>query len=134
MLRVADAAGCVGQVTALLGQLHQLHWVPYGHGRFDHQHVGHGGDQRDRRRVTLRRIGHALLEQRGIGRNLSRGRQQQRVAIRRCLRHALGGDHGAGAGAVLHQHRLAEGHAHLLRQQAGDDVHAAAGCVAHQDF
>ena len=59
---------------------------------------------------------------------------QQRVAVRRGLGHVLGGDDGAGAGLVLHQHWLAQALAQLLRHdQAREDVVAAAGPEADDD-
>jgi hypothetical protein len=52
---------------------------------------------------------------------------QQRVAVRRRLRHRIGGDRSARAAAVLHHHRLAERLGDLAADEARDEVGRAAG-------
>ena len=52
------------------------------------------------------------------------GAQQEQVAIRPRLGDVVGGDVAAGARAVVHDHRLAQGTAQRLGQLAGIDVGA----------
>ena len=53
-----------------------------------------------------------------IHRHGAAGRLHQRVAVGRGLGGGAGGDHGAGAGAVLDHERLAETLLELLRDRA----------------
>ncbi len=81
----------------------------------------------------LRVVGHLLLEQMMIDRDLARRGHQQGVTVGRRLRDRVGGDHRAGAGAVLDDDRLSERRFHRLAQQPRHDVDAAAGGIADKD-
>ena len=98
-----------------------------------HDHARHDADQRQRRQFAAGVVGHLVLEQMLIDRDLAGGRRQKRVTIGRGLRDRVRGDHGAGAGAVFDDHRLAEFGAHRLGQKPRHDVDAAAGGIADKD-
>jgi hypothetical protein len=80
------------------------------------------------------RIDGELAIQRGRDRERGLCAHHQRVSIGRRFRHCFGGDHAAGAGTILHHHRLTQSLAQLLRQNARGDVGAAAGGEAHDDL
>src|SRR5215831_12251146 len=58
--------------------------------------------------------------------------QQQRIAVRRCMRGEVAGEIAVRARPVLHHDRLAEARAQRLTQRAGDEVGRAARRERHQ--
>ena len=93
--------------------------------RIDHHHHRNGAEQRHRREVLDRIEGQLGVERR---RDRDRAwRQQQRVAVGRGLRHRIGAEIAAGAGLVLHHHRLAEALAEFSADKARERVGGAAG-------
>ena len=106
---------------------HQLFHRMHRQRRMDHQHEGHRRGQRDRREVLAGIVGQLLVE-RGVGGQRAGRRHEQRVAVGRRLRRRGRRDHGAAAGAVLDDDRLAEPLLELrLELRARQDVHGAAG-------
>jgi hypothetical protein len=83
------------------------------------------------RAQVLGRIDAHIVEQRQVGRLGAVGSVQHRVAVRLGVRHRLGADHAAGAGPVLHHHRLAQDIGQLARQQARLVVGDAGGRERH---
>jgi hypothetical protein len=88
--------------------------------------------QRRHGREGLERVVGQRLEQ-GLADGGAAGDQQQRVAVGRGRGHRLAGDHAAGAGLVVDDHRLAQGARHVLAHGARRDVGRAAGRVGHDD-
>lgn len=76
----------------------------------------------------VRRLG---VQQFGDG-EVAIDHQTDSVAIRR-LGHGIGRDVAAGAGAVVHDHRLAQGLGQGLGQRTRRQVRAGAAREAHQD-
>ncbi|CUI28541.1 Uncharacterised protein [Achromobacter ruhlandii] len=106
-----------------------------GHGRglhvgTDHQHVGHGGQQRDRREILDRVIRDARIQRR-VDAVRAGGRQQQRIAVGRGRCHLLGGDGAVGAALVVDHDGLPQRLRRLGRHRAGQDVGGAAGRMRH---
>ncbi len=94
---------------------------------------GRDRDQRDRREVLRRVVGHRLVEAR-IDRMRGQRAHQDRVAVGRRLRDHVGADVAAGAGLVLHNHRLAPHLGELLRDEAAGDVERSAGRERHDQL
>ena len=96
----------------------------------------HGEDERkaageaDGREILRRVVGELLVERR-IERISARITEQQRIAIGRAARDFTRPDRGAGAGPVLHHHRLPELRRERLRHRARHHVEAAAGRLRH---
>jgi hypothetical protein len=84
--------------------------------------------QRRHGREGLERVVGQRLEQ-GLADGGAAGDQQQRVAVGRGRGHRLAGDHAAGAGLVVDDHRLAQGARHVLAHGARRDVGRAAGAL-----
>ena len=61
------------------------------------------------------------------------GREQDRVAVRRRLRHVVGCDDARRAGLVLHHHRLAEQLAELRRDEPRVRIDRAARRIADDE-
>ena len=110
-LHVLDARGLVG------GHEHGLH-AGLHDGREAVQHVVAG---------ARGRLEHELRNGEGIG------RQQQGVAVRRGLGHMHAADGAAGAGAVVHEHGLAQARGQLLGIQARHGIGVATGRIGHDD-
>ena len=83
----------------------------------DHQHVGHRGHQRDRRKVAQRVVRHFGIQIR-IDRVRAHRAHEQGVAIRRAFRHIVGTDVAARAGAIVDNDRLLPGLRQLLTDGA----------------
>jgi len=77
--------------------------------------------------VARAQLEHQLGHGKGIG------RQQQRVAIGRCLGNETAAYGAAGARAVVHEHGLADAGRQLLAQQSRQRVGIAACGVGHDD-
>jgi hypothetical protein len=84
-----------------------------------HRHLRH------RRQILERVVGHARA-QAGID-HVRGDHDAERVAVGRGLGHRVGADHGARAGFVLDDHRLAPHLLHLGGDQPADDIGRAAG-------
>ncbi|MNV48079.1 hypothetical protein D3C71_1399690 [compost metagenome] len=95
------------------------------------QHVGHAGDQRDRRQVLFRLVLHLALEDQGIDGGLASGSQQQGGAVRRGAHDRLRAQHAAGARLVLHHHALGHFAAQPFGQQPAHAVDPAASGKRH---
>src|SRR3954463_14165564 len=87
-----------------------------------------GADDRDRREVLEGIEVHFLHERQ---RELRRGSEKKRVAVRRALRDELGGDGAASADLVLDHERLAEERVQALGDDARLGVGVAAGDEGH---
>ena len=93
------------------------------------QHVGGNANLRDRGKI----LGHVIrgaLHQRRRGERPG-GRRQDGVAIGRGLRHQIGADHAAGAGAIFRHNRLAPRFGDLGRGDAGHKVSRLTGRPGH---
>ena len=93
-------------------------------GRHHHDVLG-GRDPHDRLEV-LERVEAFHRRERHVNRQHLPA-EVERIAVRRRLRRGGGADIAAGAGAVLHEHRLAPGFAQLLRHDAAERIDGAAG-------
>jgi hypothetical protein len=128
----ADARGRGGDLSRIgLGARDQVL-----HGRAvealaQHQHVGSGRQQRDRR-PARRIVGHVLVEEAVGGDRAGRG-EQERVAVGRRARHLGRADIAGRAADVLHDRRLSPFAAELVGDQACQRIGAAAGRVGHDD-
>ena len=102
------------------------------HAGMHDQHVGRGADQDDRLEILGRIVGQLLqVLQDRLGRMEA---HVDRVAVGRRLRDEVGGDHAAGAGALLGD----DGHAGIvvgdpLRDRAREQVGDAAGRRRNDD-
>ena len=95
-----------------------------GDRRMHRQHIGRQHSQRNRREIAQR-----IVRQLRVHARIDRQRRQahqQRVAVGRRLGDDVVADDGAGAGAVIDHHLLAELLGEFLRDDAADDVGAAA--------
>ena len=132
----ARPGGAVGvaECRVLLQAVHRFLQVAARRRRRRGPDEGHVDRDRNAGEVRVDVVGGAVGE-RGGHRGDREGDvvDQERVAVGRRARHLGGGDGAAGAGAVLHQHRLAHRLAHALPDQARDDVGGAAGRERHQD-
>ena len=141
MQRIAGAGGTEGELGGrVLAQRDQLlHRVRRHLGMHRQEitaarrHVGH------RCEIAAHIVGEFFLGK-GIGRKRGRG-QQQRVTIRRTLRHQIGTDDAVGPGAVVHHQLLAELRRDLRRHQprhrirrprpeTDDQAHRAGGVIS----
>ena len=129
--RATGAGGGIGHVRGP-GHLHDVLDRVCGRVLRHHHHSGQHRSVRHRHEI-LQRIGLGLVQQDRIDDKRGCG-GQQRVAVGLGLRHGIGGDLPAGAGAVLHQHRLAQRYRHVLRQYARVRVQRAAGCKADKQL
>ncbi len=111
--RVGDQRAHVGDAVG--GRLRRVH----------DEDVRHAGDERDRREVLDRVVGHLRIQRR-IDRLRADRSHQQRVAVGRRLGDEIGAQVAAGAGLVLDDEALAEGLGELGRERAGEDVGRAA--------
>jgi hypothetical protein len=98
----------------------------------DHDDVEGARHQRHRCEIIVRVIGQFRLQAR-IDRIRERP-HQQRVAVRRAGRDALGSDNGPRPRLVLDDDGGAEILCHLLRQRAGDHIGPAARRKRHHDL
>jgi hypothetical protein len=90
-----------------------------------HQHEGIGRNHGDRHQVFDGIVGQLFEHGRADG---ERGiAEEQRVAIRRRLRHDIGGDIATCTGAIVDDGLLAQRGTEPLRGDAGDQVTATAG-------
>jgi len=89
-------------------------------------------DLRDRREIR-QRVERDLREHVRVDHHRAVEAEQQRVAVGRGLRHLLGADVAARAGAVLDDHLLAEADAERLGHHARAVVGDAAGGERHHD-
>jgi len=87
---------------------------------------------RDQHEVPVRIVGQ-LLEQHLVHDHRGRNRPHQRVAVRRCVLHLLGGDGAARARLVLDEDRLAGFLGNVLAIGAREDVGEATGGIAADD-
>ena len=87
---------------------------------------------RGHRHQILRAVGE-LGVQRRIDRDAARARDQQRVAVGRCLRDEVGGQAAARAGPVLDDHALAEQAAERIGNRARDVVGGTARCKSDDE-
>jgi len=62
------------------------------------------------------------------------GAHEQRIAVRRSLRHGGGTYHAARASTILDDHRLSELFTEVGRNDAGNHIDAAAGDKRHDDL
>ena len=125
MLEAADAGGGVIELAGLrLGVGEQFLRRMHRQFRIDGEHIGAGGEDRDRHEI-LHRVERLLVEPR-IDRMRDRD-DEERVAVGRGLGGEIGADHAAGAGAIVDEDLLAEVLAELVGDDAADDVVAAAG-------
>ena len=95
----------------------------------DHELRGH--HLRDRHEVLVH-----VERQRAVERRADRqavGGEQDGVAVGRRLGERIGREIAAGAGAVLHHHRLVELLAELVAEEPGDGIDGAAGRERHDD-
>ncbi len=78
-----------------------------GRMRVDYQQGRRRGQQRHWLEILDRVVGHSRIQ---VGADRVRGNrpQEQRIAVRRGMGRRFGTDHGAGAGAVVDDHLLAE--------------------------
>ncbi len=133
MLRVADAGGRERQLTGIgLGVSDQVLRRLHRRIRRDYHHARHDADERYRNELPHRVVRHLLLVDVVVDRDLPGGRHQQCVAVGSGLGDGIRRDHRGSAGAVLHQHGLAERRLHRLAEKARHDIDAAAGRVADQ--
>ena len=100
--------------------------------RLDDEHLRRGREQRNRREVALGVVAKPLVEVL-VDRHRAVSRYEQRVAVRRRLRHRVGADIAAGAAAVLDDERLTESLLQPLRKRAADDVRGRARRVRNDD-
>ena len=134
-VRAGAVAG--GGVVVLAGiRLHLVdelaQRVRVDHRRVHRQHVGDVHQRRDRREVRLDVEGKLLVE-RGVDAVRGRGAEQQRVAVGLGLRHCVGGEVAAGAGAVVHHQLAVERLLHWRLEQPRHDVDARTGRETHED-
>jgi hypothetical protein len=97
-------------------------------GRGDQQ-FRHLGDQRDQGQV-LERIVEALVLQAVADRERSGAGDGDGVAVGIGLRHVIGAERAAGAGAVVDDHQLPEQVLHLLTDHSADVFLSAAATVS----
>jgi hypothetical protein len=95
------------------------------------QHMLAQAHQRHRAQVARGVVGQ-VLHQRLVDAEAV-GHGDEAVAVGRRLGHRVDTDHGAGAGLVVHQHRLAQRSAQFGGDEPGDDVGGAAGRKGHDD-
>ena len=133
-----------GQVLGAAGG-HRAQRQPAGGGPGAGQQVGQAAQRRrgrhEQRQVEARQQAHRgevalrvvgqLAEQRRRHR-VAVAHQQQGVAVGRGLGHGLAGVDAAGAGPVVHHHRLAQLGGQALAQRAGGQVGDAAGSEGHE--
>ncbi len=93
-------------------------------------HVGRGRDVHDRREVVDRVVRDLGVDRRVGRRGGDRGHADV-VAIGRGAREFLRAHHATAAGAVEHDHVLAQGLAQGFGHDAADDVGGAAGREGH---
>ncbi|MNV33163.1 hypothetical protein D3C71_1245240 [compost metagenome] len=124
MRRTPAASGCVRVLVRIGPQLlEKLVQVSRGEILVDDQHRGRHGNGCHRREVI-----DALELQVGIQDGVDRvigGGDQARVAVGLGPCDGTGGDGRVGAGAVLHNHRLAERLAQIVGGDAGNDIRGA---------
>lgn len=132
MLRGADADRAVVQLARMtLGIIDQLGQGFWRQLRIDHDHIGHGREQPDRREILQRIVGQLLVERLVRGQRAG-GAHQQGVAVRGGVRGRRGADIAAGAGAVVDHEGLSERGRHAVEQDARDHVAGAAAGKRHE--
>ena len=126
---VARGAGAGGAEIDLAGiGLGVGDQLGHGLGRergIHHQRIRRIADHADRRKILARIVADILVERRS-DRQRAGIAEQQRVAVGIALRHRLGADGAAGAGAVVDHDFFAEQFAHLVGNAAADDRGRAA--------
>ena len=102
-----------------------------GQRRDGDDHPRRASDQRDRRDIGHRVVGHLGLQARID--DVRRDHHHEAVPVGRGLEHEVRSGDAVGARAVLHKNVLPPGFAELLRDLAADDVRAAARRIRHHD-
>ena len=96
--------------------------IRYRHRRIDDQQQRQLMQDPDRREIVLRIVAQIPIKG-GPDADRTVGPKQNRIAVRRRMRHRLGADMAAGARAIVHHHLLAElarhGGGHCARQHVG---------------
>ena len=124
VLEAADPGrGVVEKARLGLGQIDQLLDCMHRHIGIDGEHIGAGGQARDRDKVFDRIVG--FLVDNGIDRVRDRY-HHKRIAVGRGFRRDVGSDHAAGAGAIVDEHGLPELLPELIGDDAANDVITAA--------
>jgi hypothetical protein len=130
MPRATDAARSV--VVFARVALQQCHEFLHGlrrYARMDREEIARARDIRHRCEVAVDVVRHVDIES-GIHRK-RRCSHQQRVTVRRRLRHDFGADEGTGARTVVDHNLLTETLAQFLAYQACDGVRRTAGRIGH---
>ena len=109
---------------------HQLRHIARRYGGVDQQHQLVGEHQRNRREILHRIERHAGVDA-AVDRMGADGAHQQVIAIRRRLGHRFRADIAAGAAAVDHHDRLAQGLAELLGHCPSQQVGGTARGIGH---
>ena len=121
----AGTGGAVGELVRLaLGQRDEFLDRGRRHLRIDHQRLRHDGELGDAGERLAHVPRHGLADEMHGGRR--RGRQVERVAVRRLAGDVLHGGEGAAAGPVLDHELLVELLGQVLGDQAREGVAAAA--------
>src|SRR2546429_2540004 len=101
--------------------------------RADDQHLRRAGEKRDRREVLVWVVRQRLVEML-VRRDRAIDADEQRVAVGWRVGHGLRADVAAGAGAVLHDERLAKRCLQLRAEQAPDDIRRRARWERHDEL
>ena len=129
----AVAAGGVVEPARVLARMLDPLLDGFGGRVVGHQHdAGCVAQMPNGREVTHRVIGHARVEV-GADGMCAGGGQQQGVTIGRRLGREVGAQRTAGAGLVVHHHRLAQPFAEFLREAAGKQVGGPTGREGHNE-
>ncbi len=128
--RGADAGRCVGKLF-LPRELDQLLEVFRRHRRIHGDDVRRGRPEDHRNEIGERVVARVRIQARVH--RVSDARDEQRIAVGRGALHLLRGDVAAGAGLVLHHHRLTKRLRQLRRHQARDQIGGARRRKADHD-
>ena len=101
------------------------------HARMHHQRDRNFGDQRDRREARDRVVVQLSVE--GLVAGQRRRCHQQRIAVRRGLRHDLVADVAARARPVVHHHGLSQRGPQRRRHEPRKNIGCAAGGERHDE-
>src|SRR5215475_1109701 len=104
----------------------------HGQSGIYNKNVGLGAYKGDRRKILLRTIGEILVETFVGGKNAVVA-HQQRVAVRRCVRHELSRYIAASPWLVLNHERLAKQLLHLFSDDPRKHVAWSTRCKCHDD-
>ena len=134
MLPRAPSGRGVGQLARVgAGEVDDLPEAVLGQVLAGDEHVGPADHHGHRREITHGIIGELGIEPHIEG-HVGDAAQQQRIAIGRGLGGDVRAHQGAGARAILHDHRLAEQGLQPIRHHAGHRVETTPGGLGNDDL